>query len=74
VRCELGWVYEEGEDGQGVRSERVPDWTGTIVPSDQLRFFTKGRRLREEEGAYRDQGDLRARLPLWVRHRQTCPP
>lgn len=49
MRCELGRVNEEGEDCQGVRSERVPDWTGTIVPSDQLRFFPKGRMVREEE-------------------------
>jgi hypothetical protein len=41
VRCELGWVYEEGEDCQGVRSERVPDWTGTMVLSDQSRFSRK---------------------------------
>lgn len=45
--CELGWVDEEGEDCQGVRSERVPDWTGTIVPGDQLQPSQKERVCRE---------------------------
>lgn len=48
MRCELGWVYEEGEDCQGVRSERVPDWTGTIMPGDQPRPSQKERDCREK--------------------------
>jgi hypothetical protein len=81
VRCELGWVYEEGEDCQGVRSERVPDWTGTIVPSDQLWFLQKGveserrKGLTEVEVAFVQSshgGDDADRLVLFERSLTPC--
>lgn len=75
--CELGWVDEQCQHGQGIGSERVPDWTGTMVArwSADVRIVSWDRlhtkiKVTLVQGAHR--GDDADRLVFFKRSLTPC--